>query len=36
MYLIDSSAWIEYLRPNGSKKVKDRVREVLRREEAYC
>jgi len=36
MYLIDSSAWIEYLRPHGSQKVKDRVREILRREEAYC
>jgi len=34
MFLIDSSAWIEYLRPNGSKKVKERVREVLQREEA--
>lgn len=34
MFLIDSSAWIEYLRPNGSKKVKDRVREIVRKEEA--
>ena len=34
MYLIDSSAWIEYLRPKGSKEVKERVREILRREEA--
>jgi predicted nucleic acid-binding protein len=36
MYLIDSSAWIEYLRPHGSAKVKERVREALRREEACC
>ncbi len=34
MYLIDSSIWIEYLRPKGSKKVKDRVREILQKEEA--
>ncbi len=34
MFLIDSSAWIEYLRPNGSRKVKDRVREVLEKDEA--
>lgn len=34
MYLIDSSVWIEYLRPKGSKKVKDRVREILQKEEA--
>ena len=33
MFLIDSSAWIEYLRPNGSKKVKQRVREVLKKDE---
>ncbi|MBM4141698.1 MAG: PIN domain nuclease [Nitrospira sp.] len=36
MFLIDSSAWIEYLRPNGSQKVKARIREVLQREEAFC
>ena len=36
MYLIDSSAWIEYLRPKGSQKVKERVREILQREEAVC
>ncbi len=36
MFLIDSSAWIEYLRPNGSKKAKERVREIVRREEACC
>jgi predicted nucleic acid-binding protein len=34
MFLIDSSAWIEYLRPNGSAKVKRRVREVLEKDEA--
>ncbi|MBI3656989.1 MAG: PIN domain-containing protein [Acidobacteria bacterium] len=36
MYLIDSSLWIEYLRPHGSKKVKDRLKEILRREEGCC
>jgi len=34
MFLIDSSAWIEYLRPNGAAKVKRRVREVLEKDEA--
>jgi len=34
MFLIDSSVWIEYLRPKGSKKVKDRLREILQKEEA--
>jgi predicted nucleic acid-binding protein len=34
MFLIDSSAWVEYLRPKGSKKVKERVREILQKEEA--
>jgi len=34
MFLIDSSAWIEYLRPNGSRKVKDRVREILEKDNA--
>jgi predicted nucleic acid-binding protein len=34
MFLIDSSAWIEYLRPKGSKKIKERVKEILQREEA--
>lgn len=34
MFLIDSSAWIEYLRPNGSKKAKDRVREILEKDNA--
>lgn len=34
MFLVDSSAWIEYLRPNGSDKVKQRIRDVLQREEA--
>jgi predicted nucleic acid-binding protein len=36
MFLIDSSAWVEYLHPKGSRKVKDRVREILQREEALC
>ena len=36
MFLIDSSAWIEYLRPKGSQKVKQKVREILQREEAVC
>ncbi len=34
MFLIDSSAWIEYLRPNGSKNVKERVRETLEKDNA--
>ena len=34
MFLIDSSAWIEYFRPKGSPKVKERVREILKKEEA--
>ncbi|MBS3907675.1 MAG: PIN domain nuclease [Syntrophaceae bacterium] len=34
MFLIDSSAWIEYLRPKGSEKVKKRVREILQGEGA--
>jgi predicted nucleic acid-binding protein len=34
MYLVDSSAWIEYLRPGGAPAVKARVREVLGRDEA--
>lgn len=34
MFLIDSSVWIEYLRPKGSQKVKDRVREILQKDEA--
>lgn len=35
MFLIDSSAWIEYLRPNGSQKVKERIRGILQKEEAF-
>ncbi len=35
MFLIDSSAWIEYLRPNGSQKVKERIRWILQKEEAF-
>ena len=30
MFLIDSSLWIEYLRPQGSAKSKEKVRELLR------
>lgn len=36
MYLVDSSAWIEFLRPGGAQAVKARVREILGREEACC
>jgi len=36
MFLIDSSAWFEYLRPKGSQKVKQKVREILQKEEAVC
>jgi predicted nucleic acid-binding protein len=34
MFLIDSSAWVEYLRPKGSNKVKERIRDILQKEEA--
>ena len=34
MFLIDSSVWIEYFRPKGSQKVKERVKAILQREEA--
>jgi predicted nucleic acid-binding protein len=34
MFLIDSSAWIEYLRPKGSIKIKERIRNILQKEEA--
>lgn len=34
MFLIDSSAWIEYLRPKGSPRVKERLREILQKDEA--
>jgi len=34
MFLIDSSAWIDYLRPSGSAKIKARVRKILESEEA--
>jgi len=34
MFLIDSSVWIEYFRPKGSAKVKEKVREILQKEEA--
>jgi predicted nucleic acid-binding protein len=34
MFLIDSSAWVEYLRPSGSAKIKGRIRKILESEEA--
>jgi len=34
MFLVDSSVWVEYLRPKGSMKVKNRLREILQKEEA--
>ena len=34
MFLIDSSTWIEYLRPSGSAKIKARIRRILESEEA--
>jgi hypothetical protein len=34
MFLIDSSLWIEYFRPKGSNKIKERVKDVLQKEEA--
>ena len=34
MFLIDSSAWIEFLRPRGNQKAKDCIREALQKEEA--
>lgn len=30
MFLVDSSAWIEYFRPGGAKQSKARVKELLR------
>ena len=36
MFLVDSSVWIEYLRPTGSKQVKERLRDVLQKGEAVC
>lgn len=36
MFLVDSSAWIEYLRPAGASAVKSRVREAVRKTEAVC
>ena len=34
MFLIDSSLWIEYFRPKGSKKIKEMVKDILQKEEA--
>ncbi len=36
MFLIDSSVWIEFLRPKGSLKIKAKVRDILQMEEAAC
>jgi hypothetical protein len=36
MFLIDSSVWIEYLRPGGSRKVKERLKDILQKGEAVC
>jgi predicted nucleic acid-binding protein len=36
MFLIDSSVWIEFLRPKGSPKIKAKVRDILQMEEAAC
>jgi predicted nucleic acid-binding protein len=33
MFLVDSSVWIEYLRPKGSLDIKERVRAILQKEE---
>jgi predicted nucleic acid-binding protein len=33
MFLVDSSVWIEYLRPKGSLNIKERVRSILQKEE---
>jgi len=33
MFLVDSSVWVEYLRPKGSPNVKERVRTILQKEE---
>jgi len=33
MFLVDSSVWIEYLRPKGSSDIKERVRTILQKEE---
>jgi predicted nucleic acid-binding protein len=33
MFLVDSSVWIEYLRPKGSPNIKERVRAILQKEE---
>jgi predicted nucleic acid-binding protein len=36
MFLIDSSAWIEYFRPNGSTKVKEKIRDAIQKEGVVC
>ncbi len=35
MYLIDSSLWIEFLRPHGSLKARETIRGILQKEEAF-
>ena len=34
MFLLDSSVWVEYFRPKGSQKIKERVKAILQRDEA--
>ena len=29
MFLVDSSVWIEYLRPKGSIRIKERVKDLI-------
>lgn len=36
MFLVDSSVWVEYLRPNGSRRAKERLRDILQKGEAAC
>jgi hypothetical protein len=36
MFLVDSSLWVEYFRSKGSRKIKERLREVLQKEEVVC
>lgn len=36
MFLLDSSVWIEYLRPNGDVGIRGRVRGIVERDDAVC
>jgi len=36
MFLLDSSVWVEYFRPKGSQKIKERVKAILQRDEAVA